>query len=42
VAKIHQKQGNFNDHDKFMKLALSEYRKFNNERKLSEFAGLKE
>lgn len=41
VAKIHQKQGNFVEHDKFMRLALGEYRKFNNERKMSELSNPK-
>ena len=41
MAKIHQKQGNFVEHDKFMRLALGEYRKFNIERKMSEFSNQK-
>jgi hypothetical protein len=41
VAKIHQRQGNFVEHDKFMRLALGEYRKFNNERKMSELSNPK-
>ena len=35
VAKIHQKLGNFCEHEKFMKLAYGEYRRFNVERKMS-------